>query len=223
MRDWKAVVNANLGTLRVEVEQREEIISELATHLEELYQEHRIHGMPESMAFQLCLRQVAGGQRIARSIERTKEGLMNYRTKALWLPGLVTLGAVSILLAILQRVSSFQPKIFWVQGEALGVDLRWLMLLPICGATGAYLSRRAGAKRLTCLVAGIFPAIIMFGSFCLFFPVGLVQRNSFINHHLLYLGLSMLDWTVLPGLALFVGAAALAYQRRDQPATHTAN
>ena len=105
----------------------------------------------------------------------------------------------------------------------MGVDLRWLMLLPVCGAAGAYLSRRAGAKRLTCLVAGIFPAIIMVGSFCVFFPTGLAQRNSFINHHLLYLGLSVFDWTVLPGSALFVGAAALAYLRRDQTGTYTAN
>lgn len=223
MRDWKAVVREHLRTLRLEPEQREEVIAELAAHLEDIHAECRGQGMSDSMAFQVCTRQIAQAEKIARTIEHTKEGLMNYRTKTLWLPGLVTLAAASILLAILQQVSSFQPKIFWVQGEALGVDLRWLMLLPICGATGAYLSRRAGAKRLTCLVAGIFPAIIMVGSFCLFFPVGLIQRNSFVDHHLLYLGLSMLDWTVLPGSALFVGAAALAYQRRDQKATHVAN
>jgi hypothetical protein len=225
MRDWKTVVKANLGTLRMDVDQREEIISELAAHLEDLYQEHRTHGMSESMAFQLCLRQVAGGQRIARSVERTKEGIMNHRTKALWLPGLATLATASILLVILQQVYSLHPKVFWVEGEALGVDLRWLMLLPICGAAGAYLSRSAGGKRLTCLVAGMFPAIIMLGSFCLFFPVGLLERNGFISHHLLYLGLSVLDWTVLPGSALFLGAASLAYSRRvrDQMGPHTAN
>src|SRR6202790_4458913 len=120
MRDWKTVVKENLGILRMDVDQREEIISELAAHLEDLYQEHRTHGMSESMAFQLCLRQVAGGQRIARTIERTKEGIMNHRTKALWLPGLATLAMASISLVILQQVSSLHPKIFWVEGEALG-------------------------------------------------------------------------------------------------------
>jgi hypothetical protein len=225
MHDWKAVVKENLRTLRLEPEQRQEIISELAAHLEDLYEEYRAQGMSESMAFRLCLGQVAGGQRIARSIERAQGKLMNYRTKTLWLPGLATLAAASILLVILQQVSSLQPKIFWVEGEALAVDLRWLMLLPICGAAGAYLSRRAGGKRFTCLVAGIFPAIIMFGSFCLFFPVGLLERNSFISHHLLYLGLSVLDCTVVPGSALFLGAAALAYRRRvrEQIGTHTSN
>ncbi len=214
MHDWKGVVSKNLRTLGLEPEQSEEVIAEVAAHLEDIYAECRTQGMSDSMAFQVCTRQVAEAEKIVRTVERTKEGLMNYRTKTLWLPGLVTLAAASILLAILQQVSSFQPKIFWVQGEALGVDLRWLMQLPICGATGAYLSRRAGAKRLTCLVAGIFPAIIMVGSFCLFFPVGLVQRNSFISHHLLYLGLSMLDWTVLPGSALFVGACACLPEKR---------
>ena len=223
MRDWKTVVEANLGTLRMDVNQREEIISELAAHLEDLYQEHRTHGMSESMAFQLCLRQVAEGHRIARSIERTKEGVMNHRTKALWLPGLATLATASILLVILQPISSLQPKTFWVNGEQLGVDVRWLTLLPICGAAGAYLSRRAGGKTLTCLVAGMFPAIIMLGSYCLFFPVGLLERNSFISHHLLYLGLSLLDTTVLPASALFLGAAALAFQRRDRTGTHNAS
>ena len=215
------MVSANLQTLRLDPKRREEVIAEFAAHLEDIYAECRVQGMSDSVAFQVCARQLAEAEKIARTIESTKEGLMNYRTKALWLPGLVTLAAASILLVILQQVSSFQPKTFWVQGEALGVDLRWLMLLPICGAAGAYLSRRAGATRLTCLVAGIFPVIIMVGSFCVFFLVGLAQRNGFVNHHQLYLGLSVLEWTVLPGSALFMGAALASPEKRPNDKART--
>jgi hypothetical protein len=213
MCDWTAVVKENLGTLRIDASQREEVVEELAAHLNDLYEEYRTQGMSESKAFHVCLKQLSHGQRIARSIELSKEGRMNYRTKALWLPGLAAFAAASIFLMIVQQLSAFQPRIFWVEGEALAVDLRWLMLLPICGAAGAYLSRRAGGQQYTCIAAGTFPAIVMLGSFCVFFPVGLLERNSFIAHHLLYMGLSVLDWTIVPGAALLLGAGAFAYRR----------
>jgi hypothetical protein len=87
------------------------------------------------------------------------------------------------------------------------VALSWLALLPLCGAAGAYLSRRAGGASLNCLVAGTFPALAMLGVFCLLLPIGIViQRNAFLIHHPLYFGLALLNWTVLPGALLLLGA-----------------
>jgi hypothetical protein len=40
--------------------------------------------------------------------------------------------------------------------------LPWLILLPFCGAAGAYLSRRAGGQPALRLVAGLFPVVVLF-------------------------------------------------------------
>ena len=113
------MVSENLRSRCLKPEQREEVIAELAAHLEDIYSECRGQGMSDALAFQACARQVAEAEKIVRTIERTKEGLMNYRTKTLWLPGLVTFAAASILLVILQQVSLFGRSFFGCK------DKRW--------------------------------------------------------------------------------------------------
>jgi hypothetical protein len=73
--------------------------------------------------------------------------VMNYRTKTLWLPGLISLAAAMIVFTISTRVG-LQPQ-FLARGLSNAVVyLGWLLPLPFCGAIGAFLSRRAGGQRL---------------------------------------------------------------------------
>jgi len=130
---------------------------------------------------------------------------MNYRTKALWLPGLAALTTASVFLMVLQ-LSSLQPRIWWKDGGGV-LYIPWLILLPLCGAAGAYLSRRGGGRRWTCLLAGLFPAFVMLAALCVLLFVGLfVDRNPFITGHLVYFLLVVLNWTVLPAVPLLLGA-----------------
>jgi len=209
MHDWKRIVRGNLGSLLLSDREGKEIVAELAEHLEELYEDLRADGFPEPEAFEQCLSQLSEVRLAARDPERAKrrEGAMNYRSKTLWLPGLVTLTLASVFLMVLQRFALLQPRIYWVDDGALVLHLPWLMLLPLCGAAGAYLSRRAGGRSLNCLVAGIFPAFVMLGVFCLILPVGVfIEHNRYILQHPLYFGLALLNWTVLPGAGLLLGA-----------------
>ncbi|HEY7354413.1 MAG TPA: permease prefix domain 1-containing protein [Terriglobales bacterium] len=206
MRDWPKLVGEKLKDLRLSRDERRQVIAELAGHLEDLYAEHLAQGMSEQDAFRLCVSQFDQENRIARKIERAKEGIMNNRTKVLWLPGLATLVSSSVLLICLQGVPYFQPRIYWIDGGAVGFDLRWLVLLPICGAIGADLSRRAGGRRSVSLGAALFPAIVMLAAFSIFLPVGLLEGNSFLQHHLEYMAASALTWIVLPAVPLLVGA-----------------
>jgi hypothetical protein len=211
MPDWNAEVRKNLKNLGLTPHVQEEVIAELADHLQDHYEQLRAEGIPESEALERSLEQASGWRQMSRRIRNAKhkEDGMNYRTRALWLPGLTALATASICLMVLQ-LTGVQPKIWWKDGGALVIHLPWLLLLPLCGAAGAYLSLRAGGRRLARLAAGLFPALVMLAVFCVFLPVGiLIERNAFIIRHPVYFVLAVLNWTVVPGLALLVGAAPL--------------
>jgi hypothetical protein len=220
MHDWKRIVRGNLGNLRLSARERKEVVAELAEHLEELYEDLRADGLPEPDALERCLSQLSEVRLAAGDFERAKRkgGAMNYRSKTLWLPGLVTLTLASVFLMVLQRLALLQPRIYWVDDGALVLHLPWLMLLPLCGAAGAYLSRRAGGPSLSCLVAGTFPAVVMVGVLCLILPIGVfIERNTYIIHHPLYFGLALLNWTILPGAGLLLGAVPVMQMRNHLP------
>lgn len=219
MRDWVAIVREHLNELRLPAEQEQEVISEMAAHLEDLYEDHLRNGVSDAEAFRYSFEEATGLRTTRREIRRAKckEELMNSRTKSVWLPGLATLTAASISLMLLQQFAYLHPKIWWKDGGALVVDLPWLLLLPLCGALGAYLSGRAGGQRLASLVAGLFPSIVMFAVFCVLIPVGvLVERNQFMIHHPTYFTLALVNWTVVPGVLLFIGVSAVWVTSADR-------
>ena len=214
--------------------EREEIAAELAGHLEELYEQLLEQGKCESEAFRLALDETTDWQELAESIvsARREEGVMNSRTKTLWLPGLVTFATSSILLMILERVIMSQPALlvtleraipfrptFWWRDQVLAIFLCWWILLPLCGAAGACLSRRAGGTRLACVAASLFPAVVVLCIFCFVLPVSLVvEKNTFVARHPLYFVLAMVNWTLVPGVALILGALPFLRQsKRTQP------
>jgi hypothetical protein len=221
MHDWIAVVRENLNELDLPAEQEQAVVTEMAAHLEDLYEDYLRKGLSDAEAFQCSLEQATGLRTTRRKIRRAKckEGLMNSRTKTLWLPGLATLSAASISLMLLQQFAYLHPEVWQKDGGALVVDLPWLLLLPLCGALGAYLSQRARGQRIASLVAGLFPSIIMFAVFCVLIPVGvLVERNQFIIHHPTYFMLALVNWMVIPALLLFLGVVVVWLRSADREA-----
>src|SRR5690349_14003178 len=95
MHDWKQVLRVQLkiGDAAASPKLEDEIVAELASHLEELYEQSLAEGLSEKDAFALCAAQVQQAQGSLRQITRAKfkEGSMNYRTRTIWLPGLLTL------------------------------------------------------------------------------------------------------------------------------------
>jgi hypothetical protein len=208
MPDWKAIVRENLSQLDLGVAQQE-VVAELAGHVEDLYLQFRERGLSESEAVSLTLDATPNWQELARNIARAKnkEDGMNRRTKTLWLPGLVAFATASISLMVLERFAYTRPRLWVKDGGMLAIYFSWWLLLPFCGAAAAYLSRRAGGQRMACAAASLFPAIIMLGVFCFVLPVSiLIERNRFVMQHPLYFLLAMANWTLVPGLALLLGA-----------------
>jgi hypothetical protein len=206
--EWNVIVRGKLKDLGLGVRQQEEVADELADHLEDIYEQFLEEGLCEPEALRLTLQEAADWRKLARNIRRArrKEDVMNNRTKTLWLPGLAALTAASVSLMLLERIVMLQPRLWWKDSGVLAIHASWWILLPLCGAAGAYLSRRGGGQRLARLAAGLFPAIIMLCVFCFVLPVSvLIERNAFVMQHPLYFLLALINWTVVPGLALLLG------------------
>ncbi len=221
MPDWNALVRERLGGLGLDPAQQEQIVTELASHLQDRYEELYARGLCESEAMQRSLLQVANWHRLARQIQHAKreEEIMNTRTKQLWFPGFVSLASAMVVWAILETMAlqthdglltsitnhlSSDP----VDRTALAIYLPWVVLLPCSGAAGAYLSRRAGGSRLARLASGLLPSIMLIVLFALILPLEFLYGHTpFVIHHpFLFLG-KALGSTVIPSVALLLGAA----------------
>jgi hypothetical protein len=128
--------------------------------------------------------------------------MMNNRTKTLWLPALVSLTGSMAWRLILQRSFPQSQPLLNHAGLPLTYQLLWLTALPLFGAASAYLSRRAGGDRSTGLTAALFPSIVMIPLW-----VALATRMSHPSPRQWFGLLSgVLNWIVVPGIALSLGA-----------------
>jgi hypothetical protein len=195
----------------MDAEREEEIITELAGHLEDLYEDLLRRGKPESEAAQFALSTAADWDEVRREIQvaAKEEVIMNHRVKALWLPGACTIALSGVLLRLLQGMPA-APPVTWVwHGAYLLVYWQWLLCLPLIGALGAYWSRRAGGKLLERSLAASFPALTWMG-----FP-GLLLPFVLVFHWIVYHDFKLVPpalfflvgWVVLPEAALLLGAS----------------
>src|SRR5208282_4833455 len=94
MRDWRAYVRENLGSLQIDQSVAEEVAGELAGHLEERYEALRAQGLPEEEAFLRTCAEAGNWKDLRRGvISAKKEGTMSDRVRQIWVPSLVTLYA----------------------------------------------------------------------------------------------------------------------------------
>jgi len=212
MPDWKAVLLERMESLGLCPAQEEEIASELAGHVEDCYEEFRAQGICQSEAIERCLEQVGDGPNLTRKIRHAKhkEEMMNHRTKTFWLPALISLVAAMVLLMISTQIA-LQPRVLAepvvtlrtsTTSYSFAAYLPWLILLPFCGAAGAYLSRRAGGQPALRLVAGLFPVVVLFG---LVTVLALIGQIVPFQHQWLAFVTALLFLMVPPSIALFLG------------------
>lgn len=214
MRDWEGFVRQRLSGLVLDAGEKDEVQLELAAHLEESYESLRTKGLPEQAAMQQTLAQVADWQDLRRRIQiaRTmKENIMNDRVRQLWLPGLLTLFLSMGLLMLIQFLGP-NP---WIVARKSGwlliapvavVYVPWLLLLPVIGAMGAYLSNRAGGSRRAIFSSIVFPVLPYLALIFIGVPVALIV-DAHVAHNVM-LGaffVGLFAWVIFPGVALLVG------------------
>lgn len=225
MPDWREIAAQRLTPLALEAERQEEIVIELADHLEDLYSDLIRQGKSEVEAVQSAWSIVADWDELRHEVQlaANEEGIMNCRLgpagerrfRTLWLPGVCTGALASVLLRLLQIPSAPAPSVFWPwHSTELVIYWRWLVCLPVVGGIGAYWSRHAGGKLMQRVLAVSFPVLGMISLPVLMSPFALVFHG--IVHHeslLVPFALLLLGWGVLPEAALLLGA--LPFLRGD--------
>ena len=141
---------------------------------------------------------------------------MSHRTKRLWLPGMITLLGVSVSLMALQMLG-YRPNLIWKGRIAVMFYWPWLATLPLFGSAGAYLAQRARAHLATRLAVAAFPALLLLIVMCAILPLAMAV-DRFLWFRLTYFAVAVVNWVVIPGLALLLGAAPFL---RDAPVTRS--
>jgi|SRR5579859_505027 len=215
MPDWKQVVRRRMPSWRT----KEDVVAELAHHLEETYEQARSAGLTQRSALRLTLKEVQSWSVLATEIVRAKqEGEMNHRTKSLWIPALLTfLGASASLM--LCQFHGIAPRMLWFDHTVLVLYLPWLATLPVFGAAGAYLSRRAQGPMTARLAAALSPALIMLAVMLLILPWGLILDGLHF-FTLVGFGVCLTTWVAIPALALLLGAMPFLTRFESRAATH---
>jgi hypothetical protein len=134
---------------------------------------------------------------------------MNTRTRTFWVPALVSLTAAMACLTISTLVG-LEPRFVAWGWATYVVYIPWLLMLPLCGAAGAYLSRRAGGERRVPLAAGLFP-VIAITSLVGFLTV--IGKFVYAKPQWFYFSMAAFFGSILPGMALLLGAVPFAKPR----------
>jgi hypothetical protein len=214
--DWEQSVRERLGKLQLAPQVEDEIVAELTGHLEDAHENFLKQGIDEEKAREQTSREISDGRRLARKIHRAKQGdeEMNNRVKQFWLPALATSLLGTGLLAILQ-FAGLRPIILYTPvADFTTLYFPWLLSLPFFGFLGAYLSRRAGGAIGTRLIAGIFLSMIYFCVPWLFVPIAMLVDHE--TPRMVPFTWFLLNWAVLPGLALLIGALPAAFFGRER-------
>ena len=131
---------------------------------------------------------------------------MTNRITQFWLPGFLTF---ALSMSLLELVQKFFPQPFMLRLDHPPVLLfyvPWLLTLPLAGALGAYLSKRAGASPPMALFSSLFPVLPLAAIFLIAIPVGLVishmLSHSIVAAAFLTLGI---EWVAVPGAVLLAG------------------
>lgn len=215
MPDWNRLIKKHLEREAPLGPNRENIIRELAAHLEESYDQARSRGVGEATALKISLQEVGDWYVLAKEIRRSqsKEDMMNHRTKSLWIPALASITSASLAMTILQLVG-VRPQLVWTSRVALSFYWPWLGMLPFCGALGSYMSRRAGGSFRARFVSALAPVLWILLS-CVTEPIEIAIHGF---GHLVYFAYGFTNWIVIPGLCLLLGAAPFFRGREIKPA-----
>lgn len=167
MRDWESLVGGRMGGLKLCAETRHDVVRELASHFEDIYDEARERGASDEQAGEHALNSVHDWSRLARDVQKEKENVMTTTPfrRCVVFPGMLAL----VLSAMAMWTTSMLFRsgaqyVFHVIGDPrtyFAFNLPWLIALPIAGAAGAWMSWWYGGTSRQRLLAAIFPHVAM--------------------------------------------------------------
>jgi hypothetical protein len=222
MADHQELIKERLGKLGLGPHREEEILREFSEHLADHAAALEAHGVTSAAAAREALNSVSDWPDLRLKIlaAETEETIMNYRTKALWLPALCALTLSNVLLALMQIFGA--PAHFYWLGVGKSVQalcefiVPWLLSQPVVGAVAAYWSRRAGGTVRYQLLAALAPAIALLGFFVLILPFAIILEQG---PHYIHVGgflILTVTWVLLPAIPLLLGAVPFLRKPQSQ-------
>jgi hypothetical protein len=209
MPEWRDYVGQQLRAKPGPKNEEYQVLEELAGHLEEYYHALRAQGIAEAQAVHQAKKRVGDWEQLRAEIWLAKrEGTMSDRVRQFWVPGLVTLLLANVALTAIERWHVEPLRVGVGKYWMLCVYVPWLLILPMVGALGGYLARRAQGRGWRVYLAAAFPALVIGGLFLLILPLALVFDRE-VSSHFQWSGIlaGLTSWVVLPGLALAAGVA----------------
>lgn len=208
MPDWQELVRQRLAGLALDPAERDEIRAELAAHLEDAYEAMLRDGINNSEAAKRTLCLANDWQDLQREISVARGGkdTLTNRVTQLWLPGLAAFVLSGGILALMQ-ILRLKAWVLTKNGDLTAVlYVWWLILLPLIGAVGAYLSWRAGGSERAILLSMVFPVLPFLASILVVLPVSLIF-DRFIAHNIgpMSLIFALFGWVLVPAAALLAG------------------
>jgi hypothetical protein len=215
MPDWQKLVRRQLAGLALEPHEHREVVEELASHLQDTYAAFRGQGLAEDEAAQRALALAGDWNDLRRRIQaaRIRKDTMTNRVTQLWLPGLLTFTVSIGLVALGQRLGPRPMFLHLDKGTPILMFYTgWLFTLPLAGAIGAYLSKRAGGSLRMVLASSVFPVLPYAAVFLIAIPVGLVMGANLPDHMVARAIFSMvIGWILVPGAALLAGGLVVQF------------
>lgn len=225
MPDWEKFISRRLDSLPLDDAEKQEVIAELAGHLEDTCVALCQQGLTEAEAVRRALTQVDNWNKLRRRIYAAKEQPMKKRVYQLWIPGFLTLILSMLFLSTLHWLG-VHPRLIWSGPNAILFYAPWLLALPVFGALGASLSSRAGGSPGTVLFVSAFPVLALTMAFLSMFPIGWVVEwiiGRPIDFSTVAPGIlrDWIGWLLLPGAALFLGGLLVQLLFNPRPSTQS--
>jgi hypothetical protein len=207
MRDWVEYVKARLRVSGLEDAEEQDMIEELAGHLEETYLSLCSRGVSEPDAGRLASDQVKNWEKLRSQILSAKQEVgMENRTAQLWIPAVITLLSSAGLLVVLEVLGVHGVVIHGSGLTAIFVNPPWLLGLIVCGALGTFLAQRAKAGTILMHLSSVFPVLLMATAMIVVFVAALLlDRNIFPVFDMAMVGAGIANGVLLPGIALLIG------------------
>lgn len=218
MKKIERDVRAHLADLRISESLREDVICEIAAHLELAAEEVAPSGISEIDREKQILAEVSDWNQLKKGIQRYKGNVMRDRLRRLWLPAMMTGVLAYAAQMVIYRLIGPGSHIV---GTTWVYSWQWLLILFATGAFGAYLSRRFGGSLFERILVALAPAEAMGAAMAVGLPIGFTleiindHRVPYAMYHPGILLASIAMVVLLPAVPSILGASVFLFGNGD--------
>ena len=213
MPDFIRILHKQIGDWKIS----QDVLNELACHLEEAYEAERRKGMSHEEAMKAVAILIGDRKRLLRSLGGVG---MRSISKHIVLPGL--LGSLICVVGYqLLELSSkshllslfIGPRFAWGRAGFVPVSIPMTAFLLVAGAIAAFASVKLGGERSSGILAALLPSVLLLAGFAVQFCVAVFRFGIWNESTPMWAFAGFfLGFVVIPAAALLIGALPFVLQ-----------